>query len=66
MDRARSLLERHVADREQRDRSEQRDAGSVERHVRQPAQDHSQVDDAEDDDDQRGHAADDACVTARF
>ena len=61
MDRMRRLVERELTDRQQRDRTQQCDPGSVQRQKRQRAQDHSEVDDAEDRDDGKVHGLDEGC-----
>ncbi len=55
MDRQCRLLGREHAERHERDRAEQRDAGAVELHERQSAEDHPEIDDDEDRDDDLGH-----------
>ena len=55
MHRLRRAFDADGVDADQSDRSEQRHAGAVELQERQPAQDHAEIDDAEDDNDRCRH-----------
>ncbi len=55
MNRFGRFLERHRVEGDERDRAQERYPGAVELEERQPAEEHSGIDDQEDDDDGRGH-----------